>query len=421
MISLTINDNVIKFTFSDNDHYLKNGTIEAPLNSLTLATDDTDMFAFKKAASNDIFICGLYSEIGKTKSELETYYKENMVGSTGGGGGSTADTEALKGMIQRDLTSIDIPSGTTAINYPGFSGCTSLTSVTIPDSVTTIADSAFRRCSGLTSIDIPSGVTSIGNWSFGECLNLSSATIPDSVTFIGSYAFSNTKLNSVEIKSGVTLSNNVFSNNTDLTSAIINCEDTSSYTFQNCSNLSALTVGDNVKTIGDYAFANCSGLTSVDIPSGVTSIGSTSFAYCANLTSVTIPDSVTSIGNSTFSGCKKLKRLNSDTDGVFVLPTGVSNIGSSCFDTSGMTSLIIPSNISNIGSYAFNNCANLETITSYSVTPPSLYNAGVFYGCTHITTYGGDGKIYVPAESVDAYKAAKGWSSFADKIQAIPE
>ena len=29
--------------------------------------------------------------------------------------------------------------------------------------------------------------------------------------------------------------------------------------------------------------------------------------------------------------------------------------------------------------------------------------------------------IYVPAASVDAYKAASGWSDYADKIQAIPE
>lgn len=28
--------------------------------------------------------------------------------------------------------------------------------------------------------------------------------------------------------------------------------------------------------------------------------------------------------------------------------------------------------------------------------------------------------IYVLAESVDAYKAASGWSTYADKIQAIP-
>jgi len=28
--------------------------------------------------------------------------------------------------------------------------------------------------------------------------------------------------------------------------------------------------------------------------------------------------------------------------------------------------------------------------------------------------------IYVPAESVDAYKSASGWSYYANQIQAIP-
>ena len=46
--------------------------------------------AVLKAASDDIFISGLYSEIGMSKAELIAWYKDNMVGSTGGGGGVTS-------------------------------------------------------------------------------------------------------------------------------------------------------------------------------------------------------------------------------------------------------------------------------------------------------------------------------------------
>ena len=81
MISLQKTGNTIKFTFDDNGRYLYNGTIEVPVNSLTLVTDGSDMFTFKKSATNDIFVSGLYSEIGMTKSELETFYKDNMVDS----------------------------------------------------------------------------------------------------------------------------------------------------------------------------------------------------------------------------------------------------------------------------------------------------------------------------------------------------
>lgn len=96
MISLSKTGNAIKFTFTDNGHYLQNGTIEVPVNSLTLVTDDSDMFTFKKSATNDIFVSGLYSEIGMTKAELEDFYKTSMVGSTGGGGG-TVDQSIISG------------------------------------------------------------------------------------------------------------------------------------------------------------------------------------------------------------------------------------------------------------------------------------------------------------------------------------
>lgn len=88
MISLEKTGNAIKFTFDNNGHYLQDGTIEVPVNSLTLVTDDSDMFTFNKSATNDIFVSGLYSEIGMTKSELETFYKNNMVG-----GAITIDSE----------------------------------------------------------------------------------------------------------------------------------------------------------------------------------------------------------------------------------------------------------------------------------------------------------------------------------------
>lgn len=81
MISLQKTGNTIKFTFDDNGRYLYNGTIEVPVNSLTLVTDGSDMFTFKKSATNDIFVSGLYSEIGMSKAQLISFYKDNMVDS----------------------------------------------------------------------------------------------------------------------------------------------------------------------------------------------------------------------------------------------------------------------------------------------------------------------------------------------------
>lgn len=118
MISLQKIDNVIKFTFQNNDHYLQNGTIEVPVNSLSLVTDESEMFTFKKSATNDVFVSGLYSEIGMTKAELETFYKENMVGSTGGG----TDSGMVQTMIDESISGKADTSAVTASIEAAVSG-----------------------------------------------------------------------------------------------------------------------------------------------------------------------------------------------------------------------------------------------------------------------------------------------------------
>lgn len=80
-----VGDSAVKFTFTDNDHYLFNGEIEVPLNSLLLILDESDMVTFKKI-DGDPFVSFLISNSNfDSKEALETFYKENMVGSTGGG------------------------------------------------------------------------------------------------------------------------------------------------------------------------------------------------------------------------------------------------------------------------------------------------------------------------------------------------
>ena len=74
----------------------------------------------------------------------------------------------LKGLIDRTITSVEIPSSVTSIGAYAFQGCTSLTSIEIPSSVTSIGMFAFQSCTSLTSVEIPSSVTSIGTYAFGS-------------------------------------------------------------------------------------------------------------------------------------------------------------------------------------------------------------------------------------------------------------
>ena len=141
-------------------------------------------------------------------------------------------------------------------------------------------------------------------------------------------------------------------------------------------------IRDCVTSIGKFAFEYCSSLTSVTIPNSVTSIGTQAFRGCISLTSIKIPDSVTSIADTVFSGCTSL------------------------------TSITIPDSVTSISVFAFNNCTSLTSITVNALTPPVL--------SIYVFDSTNDCPIYVPAQSVDAYKSATNWSTYASRIQAIP-
>ena len=284
------------------------------------------------------------------------------------------------------LTSVTIPNSVLFINNGAFYGCYGLKSVTIPDSVTTINDGAFQKCSGLTSVSIGSGLTSISTRVFEDCRGLPSVTIPNNITMIDEGAFRwCSSLSSVTIGSGVTSIGNS--------------------AFMACGSLTSVTIPDNVTSIGDRVFWSCSGLTNVNLGSGVTSISNYAFSECVNLTSVTIPNSVTSIGTQSFVGCTSLSSIT--------IPNSVTSIGVSAFNGCGaLTSVTIPSSVTSIGSEAFWGCSSLTSITCLATTPPTT-NDRAF-------AYTNNCPIYVPCESLNAYKTDDGWGYYAARIQGIP-
>jgi hypothetical protein len=113
-------------------------------------------------------------------------------------------------------------------------------------------------------------------------------------------------------------------------------------------------VPSSVTNIGLEAFYWCANVTNVSIPNGVISLGNTAFGNCYSLTSVTIPNSVTSIGDAAFSSCTSLKNI--------IIPNSITNIGTSVFEDCGLTNVIIPDSVISIGDSAFCPCS-LRSIT----------------------------------------------------------
>ena len=175
--------------------------------------------------------------------------------------------------------------------------------------------------------------------------------------------------------------------------------------FSGCYNLVSITIPDGITLIEHDTFFGCSSLTSVVIPSNITSIGYSAFDGCSSLTFVTIPNSVTSIEGYAFNSCSLIS---------VTIPSSVTSIGECVFSScSSLTSVTIGNSVTSIGDWAFSSCSGLTSITIEAITPPVL-GENIFDNTNNCL-------IYVPSESVDAYKAATGWSTYADRIQAIPQ
>ena len=249
-----------------------------------------------------------------------------------------------------------------------------------------------------------SGEMCIGKDYFSQCTSLTSVTAHD-------YQSGNTPRY-------VFMGENAFAGCTNLTDIepVIDCQycdrTIPAHAFQDCNKLTGLTISPSITKIGEGAFSFMHAWTPV-FPTNVAEIGPYAYRECnfqghvewpsgiikmeegvlegTPMTSINIPDSVTIIKGNAVKGGSAYSKWSSQLSAV--------TIGTGIKDMSAFSS--------------FSDNPNLVSFTVKATIPP-LFNASVLWSANK------DLVIYVPAESVDAYKAATNWSQYASKIQAIP-
>ena len=257
---------------------------------------------------------------------------------------------------------------------------------TLGESVASIGDYAFCGCANITTLTLPNNVAQVGNGTFQGCTGITSFAIPQTVTTIGDYAFSTcTGIQTLNIPNATSIGKGAFAD---------------------CSNLTAVQLGNGLISLGDSAFSSCYNLQAITFPSTLQTIGNYAFYQCNRFTTIDIPGSVTFLGEGAFKGCTKLNSVSINSNAVmskaysntsnfstifgsqvqfFTLSDAITAIGDYAFyKYTSLSSITIPNNVATIGNSAFYGCTSLPAIA----LPDNVTTIGssAFYGCTGLTS-----------------------------------
>lgn len=228
----------------------------------------------------------------------------------------------------------------------------SVTEITIPDGTTKIIPHIFRQNTKLKKVVIPGTVKEIGNYAFYDSQNLKYVNFPYGINKIGNFAFYNNNLGY----------------NSDLTYG-----------------QGKIVIPDSVYEIGGGAFSNNDNIQYITLPTNdnFNVVSSSCFQGCSNLENIKIPNSVTTIKDYAFYGCNDLKTI---------------------YIGSGVTTIEV---------HAFDPAINISPLTGVYLsptTPPTISSNSFNFDSTT------NCKIYVPTGTLDAYKTAENWSTYANRM-----
>lgn len=149
-----------------------------------------------------------------------------------------------------------IPSEVKELCSGSFKDQPGIVGVELPSKYTQLPKEVFANCRNLKSVDLKN-VTEINDSAFYDCASLETIDL-SKVTSIGSSAFNNTNISSITLSNELTTINNS--------------------TFANCLNLGNVTIPTSVTKIDDYAFANDEKITEMSLSDNVTFLGIGAFS-----------------------------------------------------------------------------------------------------------------------------------------------
>ena len=417
-------------------------------------TDGDGEISFAEAAAvNETVMLAIKDSMDVNKTKILSFNELQYFTGFANSNGNTIENQ-FEGYTA--LKSVVFPKGIPHIAAKACYGCTSLEYVGFPEGLVKIYSNAFRECTSLTEVHIPEGVTTTSSNVFYGCTSLVNAYIPNTLETVGQGFLQGctalVKLHFDGVNNNMkTINKNAFKdcasmqlasrNFSRLTSlgeaAFSGCSKIQNITmplvtkipkdaFRGCATMADAKIA-NVETIGEAAFYGCKKLEAISMPL-LTEVPNDAFRECAAMAEAKIPN-VTKIGEYAFYNCKKLKTITySDQIAVIgkyalsacpletlVLSDKMTELADRAYRSLAITSVTVPATITTMGR-AFELCASLEYVVMLPVNPPTLANSDGFMRVKDTENGNTYATIYVPDESVEAYKAAAEWSELADYI-----
>lgn len=165
---------------------------------------------------------------------------------------------------------------------------------------------------------------------------------------------------------------------------------------------------DTVTKMNPGVFEECSELSQVTLSKNITKIPDNTFADCRKIKEIVIPDGVTTIGKDAFYGCKSIKEL--------AIPDGVTTIDNGAFTSMNCKEMILPATVKKIGKYAFGRKLEKVIICGKATG----FDAKAFYNCDKTVLHFRTGiKEWKTWPHVTAMGGARMWNSIEFYWQKI--